>query len=187
MGSIVAELVAHPQSTPGAVTSIRVGIGREDPEILFAMFKLEGDLGRIRSIGQTETVGRADNLWRTTCFECFIRDAGKAVYREFNLAPCGDWAAYDFASYREGMTSAETARPWGGIEYADRSITLEAFLRFPTETRPRRTFDWQIGLSAVIEEKDGTKSYWALAHPPGPPDFHHPDCFALELPAPRAA
>jgi len=21
-----------------------------------------------------------------------------------------------------------------------------------------------------------------LAHPPGKPDFHHPDCFALELP-----
>ena len=40
-----------------------------------------------------------------------------------------------------------------------------------------------IGLSAVIEETDGTKSYWALRHPPGPPDFHHPDCFALELPA----
>ena len=25
---------------------------------------------------------------------------------------------------------------------------------------------WQLGLSAVLEEKDGTKSYWALAHPP---------------------
>lgn len=38
-----------------------------------------------------------------------------------------------------------------------------------------------IALSAVIEEVDGTKSYWALRHPPGPPDFHHPDCFALTL------
>jgi hypothetical protein len=35
-----------------------------------------------------------------------------------------------------------------------------------------------LGLSAVLEEQDGTKSYWALAHPPGgKPDFHHPDCF----------
>jgi hypothetical protein len=42
---------------------------------------------------------------------------------------------------------------------------------------------WRIGLSAVIEEADGTISYWALAHPPGEPDFHHADCFALELPA----
>jgi hypothetical protein len=46
---------------------------------------------------------------------------------------------------------------------------------------------WELGLSAVIEETDGHKSYWALRHPPGKPDFHHPDCFALELPAPSAA
>ena len=41
-----------------------------------------------------------------------------------------------------------------------------------------------MGLSAIIEETDGTKSYWALAHPPGEePDFHDPACFALELAA----
>jgi hypothetical protein len=45
---------------------------------------------------------------------------------------------------------------------------------------------WHVGLSAVIEETNGRKSYWALCHPPGKPDFHHPDCFALELPPPSA-
>ena len=41
---------------------------------------------------------------------------------------------------------------------------------------------WALGLSAVLEEKDGTKSYWALAHPSGDkPDFHHPACFAARL------
>jgi hypothetical protein len=40
-----------------------------------------------------------------------------------------------------------------------------------------------MGISAILVERDGRKSYWALAHPPGEPDFHHPDCFALELPA----
>lgn len=42
---------------------------------------------------------------------------------------------------------------------------------------------WRLGLSAVIEETSGAKSYWALAHAPGKPDFHHPDAFALDLPA----
>jgi hypothetical protein len=42
----------------------------------------------------------------------------------------------------------------------------------------------QVGISAVIEEVGGTKSYWALAHPPGKPDFHHPTCFAATLPPP---
>lgn len=40
----------------------------------------------------------------------------------------------------------------------------------------------RLGLSAVIEEKGGRKSYWALAHPPGKADFHHPDSFVCELP-----
>jgi hypothetical protein len=41
---------------------------------------------------------------------------------------------------------------------------------------------WRLGLSAVIEEKDGTKSYWALAHPnPDRPDFHLADCFTAKL------
>lgn len=44
--------------------------------------------------------------------------------------------------------------------------------------------DCDVGISAVIEELDGTKSYWALAHPPGKPDFHHPACFAGQLTPP---
>jgi len=42
---------------------------------------------------------------------------------------------------------------------------------------------WRVGLSAVIEETSGNKSFWALTHPSGKADFHHPDCFAYELPA----
>jgi hypothetical protein len=46
---------------------------------------------------------------------------------------------------------------------------------------------WQLNLSAILEEKDGSRSYWALAHPPGDPDFHDPDCFTLDLPPPDSA
>jgi hypothetical protein len=42
---------------------------------------------------------------------------------------------------------------------------------------------WRLGLSAVIEETNGNRSYWALVHPPGKADFHHSDCFAHELTA----
>ncbi len=41
---------------------------------------------------------------------------------------------------------------------------------------------WEFNLTAVLEEKDGAKSYWALAHAPDKPDFHHPDCFVAKLP-----
>ena len=38
-----------------------------------------------------------------------------------------------------------------------------------------------------MKDVDGGISYWALAHPPGKPDFHHPDSFALTLPPPEPA
>lgn len=46
---------------------------------------------------------------------------------------------------------------------------------------------WLVGLSAVIEEAEGTRSYWALAHPADKPDFHHPDSFACDIPVSRLA
>ena len=41
--------------------------------------------------------------------------------------------------------------------------------------------DWSVAITAVFEFDDGQKSYWALAHAPGKPDFHHPDGFVLDL------
>ena len=43
----------------------------------------------------------------------------------------------------------------------------------------------RLGLSAVIEDDSGKLSYWALKHPSGKPDFHHPDTFVLEIAPPN--
>jgi hypothetical protein len=50
-----------------------------------------------------------------------------------------------------------------------------------------RMVDVMAGFSAVIADKGGRIAYWALAHPPGNADFHHKDCFALQLEARSAA
>ena len=40
-----------------------------------------------------------------------------------------------------------------------------------------------IGIAlAVLEGADGSRTFWALHHPSEQPDFHHPDCFAAQLP-----
>ena len=44
-----------------------------------------------------------------------------------------------------------------------------------------------IGLSAVIEEEGGVKSYWAISHHGDEPDFHDPACFEGALARTRAA
>lgn len=120
---------------------------------------------------------RMDELWQTTCFEAFLRPVGESGYREWNFAPSGDWAAYDFTAVREGMAAADIgAAPYIRMEDNLTWWTLGATIAVDSAQQ------WQLGLSAVLEEKDGTKSYWALAHPEDKPDFHHPDCFVAQLP-----
>jgi hypothetical protein len=120
--------------------------------------------------------GRADDLWQTTCFEAFLRADGEEGYREWNFAPSGDWAAYDFTGWREGRSDAEVATPYIRMEDNMTWWAVGATIAVPADAQ------WQLGLSAILEEKDGTKSYWALAHPDGDkPDFHDPVCFAARL------
>ena len=129
-----------------------------------------------------------DGLWQHSCFEAFIRADHGDFYCELNLSPSGEWAAYAFDSYREGM---RPVAPLPALAIAcarsDSSIELKAQVDLNGVEALASSRSWRLGLSAVIEDVHGNKSYWALAHPPGAPDFHHKDCFALELPAPGGA
>jgi hypothetical protein len=120
---------------------------------------------------------RAENLWQTTCFEAFLRVPGEEAYREWNFAPSGNWASYDFTAHREGRADADVADPYIRMEDNLTWWAVGATIAVDSDV------PWQLGLSVILEEKDGTKSYWALAHPPGDKaDFHSPDCFVAKLP-----
>jgi hypothetical protein len=124
-----------------------------------------------------EEPARKENLWETTCFEAFLRNTGEQSYREWNFSPSGDWAAYDFTSHRDGRANAEAAAPYVRLEDNMTWWALGATIAVPSKQR----FD--LGLSAILEETDGTKSYWALHHPEGDkPDFHDAACFTAHLP-----
>jgi hypothetical protein len=125
---------------------------------------------------------RADNLWQHTCFEAFIGASSDGSYYEFNFSPSTQWAAYRFSGYREGMSPATEidAMPIETCSGAER-YTLQASLDLAQLSDLPRNSALRLGLSAVIEDTHGSKSYWALAHPPGKPDFHHADCFAHEF------
>lgn len=120
---------------------------------------------------------RKEDLWETTCFEAFLRVPGVNNYREWNFAPSGDWAAYDFKSHRDGRTDADVSPPYIRVEDNLTWWAMGATIAVDAKGV------WEFGLSVVLEEKDGTKSYWALNHPEGDkPDFHDPACFAAHLP-----
>lgn len=139
-------------------------------------YGVHGDISALR-VPDLSAPERRDNLWETTCFELFITldDGG---YAEFNFAPSTCWAAYRFDAYREAMRPVAGVEPWIRAVATDGCLAVSAQLDLSVLVPD---LDRAIGLSAVIEQVDGTKSWWALAHPAKRPDFHHRDCFALQL------
>src|SRR5262249_27711317 len=131
---------------------------------------------------------RTDELWRHTCFEAFLRpeppDGAADAYAELNVAPSTQWAAYVFTGYREGMAPAPIVA--SAIELTQDAAGLVLAVRLNLAGLSLPAGPCRLALSAVIEETTGAKSYWALAHPPGRPDFHHRSSFACALPAEEA-
>ncbi len=176
-------LIRHPDSRCAAVARIDVEAARPRPGTLDLCYAVTGTIGALR-MPAVSAPARADGLWRHTCFEAFVRASAGAGYYELNFAPSTRWAAYGFREYRSGMRAAsEVSAPRfevdssGGAYRLRVSVALDGLAGLPGDAV------WRLGLAAVIEETGGRRSYWALAHPPGKPDFHHGDCFRLELPA----
>jgi hypothetical protein len=171
----------HPDSPCAAVGGIAVDISRSASDLILR-YAVTGKIDAL-CIPEAIAPGRTDGLWRHTCFEAFLRPEAGEAYYEFNFAPSLQWAAYRFNGYRSGMQVAEGFRgPCIEIESEASRLELRAELALSDLPELPKDAAWRLALSAVIEEAHGALSYWALAHPPGKPDFHHADCFALELP-----
>lgn len=174
-------LASHPAHPPIRVQGVTTSIRADSDGWLLLRWWIEG--ARALLVPPLAGQGRADGLWRTTCFELFCRKPGGERYVELNLSPSERWAAYDFTAYRAGMEERPMQRPpaitprFGGpVGIFEAALRLADLPQLP----------WEFGLSAVLEERGGAKSYWALEHGGAAPDFHDPACFAARL-APRGS
>jgi hypothetical protein len=172
-------LVPHPSTEPDPPFKVWVNVDHAGSLGAVATTNLWFGIGAPAArfvIPQVEGAGRADELWRTTCIEAFLKPVSSPAYREWNFAPSGQWAAYDFTGYRENMSEAEVAaEPYVRMEDNLTWWAVGATITMPADIR------WELGLSAVLEEQSGAKTYWALAHRSEKPDFHAPGCFAARL------
>jgi hypothetical protein len=174
-------LVPHPETPPSEPFKLWVNVDHSGAFGAMATtnmwFCIGAAAARFVIPATVDEPQRAEDLWQTTCFEAFLREPCAEPYREWNFAPSGQWAAYDFTSQREGRSNADAAAPY--IRLEDNLTWWAVGATIAVEAGSR----WELGLSAILEEQDGTKSYWALAHPPADkPDFHDPACFAAHLP-----
>jgi hypothetical protein len=179
-----ALLFAHPDAAGESVWSVSVEAQLNAGTSLVCRYLLRGDMTHV-SVPGVRAGRRADGLWRHTCFEAFVAADNVSGYYEFNFSPSLDWAAYHFEHYRSGMAAAPLAQAPGlQVRRNPGQLELCATVYFGGLAALAAARVLRLALAVVVEEKDGRLAYWALQHPPGNPDFHHPDGLAMEVRAP---
>lgn len=127
------------------------------------------------TVAQAQTWARADDLWKTTCFECFLAVPGERGYWEFNLSPHSErWALYRFDDYRNPQPPAPSYDfELQNVRVTETSLNAEWKVKL---NLPKL----EAGLTAVIRTA-GETLYFALEHCRDKPDFHWRDGFVLKL------
>lgn len=173
-------LVAHPSAPSATVRGITVEMTRPERDRIALAYRIHGDLDAIRWPAPAASAF-AHELWMHTCFEAFVAGEGD-FYRELNLSPSTRYAIYDFNGYR-GMMRDATERDLS-IAFDRATATLTAEVAMPALAD---VDVWRVGLTTVIEDISGAKSFFALAHPRDEPDFHNEAGFVARLAAPGLA
>lgn len=180
-------LLCHPTTPCDFVHTLGVRVDALGERRFVFHYQLEGDLDRLL-LPPRRNPAHVEGLWRRTCFEAFIAPAGTCAYLEFNFSPSSAWAMYRFDDYRTGMQALQpdqtpriVCRRHSRRLETDAEIHLDGCgLSSPLQGSAMNGA--RLGLTAVLQDVNGAASYWALAHPPGKPDFHHRLGFTAALP-----
>ncbi len=143
-------------------------------------YRLSGNLEALQIPLPCPTPQRRDALWQTTCFEAFVGVAGSEDYWELNLSPAGHWNLYRLDGYRSGLRpeptcSALVVTRQEEVDALSLNVELNLSNLVPAETA------LELSLTAVLQQRDGLCSYWALHHAGSEPDFHRRDSFIAAL------
>lgn len=182
----MAEVRSHgfalcPFSADGTPSDLRLeGEVSREGDLLRLRYRLGGAIDTVRVPAPVASPERRDGLWTTTCFECFWGLEGERPYWELNLSPAGPWNLYRLEDYRLGL------RPEPGYDQPLHRVSqgggvLSVELDLPLPAPIPQDAPLQVAIAAVIEDRCGQLSYWALAHPEAEPDFHRRDAFLLRL------
>jgi len=151
----------------------------EQHRIIHIEFSLSGNLETVFIDTPSISPARKDDLWKTTCFEIFLRGDTGNIYWEYNLSPSLNWAAYAFSGYREGRIDEPSVKH---IEISTQSKP-DRFTLTCTIPLPPPLFDQnlRIGLSTVVQDNHGNIYYYALKQTGQHPDFHADENFSIRV------
>lgn len=168
------KLIPYPKLEKLENIQISTQIEVSEKQILKIKYIIEGDVKKILW-PQEKQAERKDELWKHTCFELFVKQPEAIGYCEFNFSPSKDWNAYEFSDYREGMKLFDSIKTIPiNMSYYDNRVELSAIIELPNK-------GINIGISAVLEDKNNKIFYFALKHNSIKPDFHDPSTFIQRI------
>jgi hypothetical protein len=145
-------------------------------------YEIRGDIDSIL-LPAPSSPTRKDDLWKATCFEFFIAIPQLPQYWEFNMSPSSEWNVYHMDAYRRIGFREETGIRQLPFEFkrADERLMLDIAVDLTTILLSQQNI--RLGIAAIIQTRDGSETYWALAHPGAPTaqaDFHLRESFVIE-------
>ncbi len=170
------QLHPFPGTNCHAITAFTVEAARTGSQQLQLTYRLIGDLAALLIPGVSDNPAATACLWQHTCFELFFRVPDAETYEEYNFSPSLNWDHYQFGAYRQPADHTFKRAPQLAVLSHDAGqLTLQALVPLSAEGA------LDLSLTAIIEDINGDKTYWALAHPADKPDFHAPDSFILQI------
>ena len=169
------DLTIHPDSPDQGVERVRFGYDFS-PQNWRLVYEVFGQLDALE-LPPEHGLRHGRDLWKSTCFELFIARASHG-YRELNMAPSGAWAGFDFDGYRSQPRGLETS-PLASFQSSRTPARYRADFVLSDVAVPDMAA--HVGPSVVLKDAQGRLSYWASMHPPGKPDFHHPDLMRIAV------
>jgi hypothetical protein len=125
--------------------------------------------------GQWTNWARANELWKTTCFEIFLGVPNESNYWEFNFSPAKEkWNLYAFDDYRAPQPPSPSEDFVLSMIQANGDILkCELNAKIPLT-------HMEAALTAVIRTQQESH-YFSLKHAGTQPDFHLRDSFVVKI------
>ena len=171
-------LISYPAPNPPAIEITGIATRQEDH--LSIHYDVRGDV-EIIHFPAFATPARKDDLWKATCFEFFLTIPDLPEYWEFNMSPSSEWNVYRMDAYRRIGFREETAISQLPFDFRkdNNGYTFDVSVDMSPIIQSEQNI--QIGITAIIQTKDGDETYWALVHPGKQADFHLRESFILEI------
>ena len=130
-----------------------------------------------------QTACRRDGIWQSTCMELFISTPSMQRYWEYNFCPSGDWNIYQLSGYRSNLQAdANCRQPSITQRTQSGGYELAVITQLPAALVDQQ--ELILAITAVVEQRNGQCSYWAMHHGGSEADFHRRDGFQLRLQQP---